>query len=154
MKRFTWIEAKAASVKDDVLSGFTVAIALVPEAVAFAFIAGVSPVVGLYGAFMMGLITSIIGGRPGMISGATGATAIVMVSLVKIGTDMGGAIITSQKFENDLMLFRKDFGGVLGSKNAWPILVYGLSTLIERGRKQHTYIHRINQILDTARKLL
>ena len=90
MKRFTWIEAKVASVKDDVLSGFTVAIALVPEAVAFAFIAGVSPVVGLYGAFMMGLITSIIGGRPGMISGATGATAIVMVSLVKIGTDMGG----------------------------------------------------------------
>lgn len=91
MKRFTWIEAKAASVKDDVLSGFTVAIALVPEAVAFAFIAGVSPVVGLYGAFMMGIVTSIIGGRPGMISGATGATAIVMVSLVKIGTEMGGA---------------------------------------------------------------
>ena len=70
MKRFTWIEAKAASVKDDVLSGFTVAIALVPEAVAFAFIAGVSPVVGLYGAFMMGIVTAIIGGRPGMISGA------------------------------------------------------------------------------------
>jgi SulP family sulfate permease len=90
MKRFTWIEAKVASVRDDVLSGFTVAIALVPEAVAFAFIAGVSPVVGLYGAFMMGLVTSLIGGRPGMISGATGATAIVMVSLVKIGTEMGG----------------------------------------------------------------
>ncbi len=90
MKRFRWIEARAASVKDDVLSGFTVAIALVPEAVAFAFIAGVSPIVGLYGAFMMGIVTSIFGGRPGMISGATGATAIVMVSLVKIGTDMGG----------------------------------------------------------------
>ena len=90
MIRYKWIEAKAASVKDDVLSGFTVAIALVPEAVAFAFIAGVSPIVGLYGAFMMGIVTSIIGGRPGMISGATGATAIVMVSLVKIGTEMGG----------------------------------------------------------------
>jgi SulP family sulfate permease len=90
MKRYKWIEAKAASVKDDVLSGFTVAIALVPEAVAFAFIAGISPIVGLYGAFMMGIVTSIIGGRPGMISGATGATAIVMVSLVKIGTEMGG----------------------------------------------------------------
>lgn len=90
MKRFKFVEKKMGSIKDDVLSGFTVALALVPEAVAFAFIAGVSPIVGLYGAFMMGIVTSIIGGRPGMISGATGATAIVMVSLVKIGTDMGG----------------------------------------------------------------
>ena len=90
MKRYKLIEKKRGSIKDDVLSGLTVALALVPEAVAFAFIAGVSPIVGLYGAFMMGLVTSIIGGRPGMISGATGATAIVMVSLVKIGTEMGG----------------------------------------------------------------
>lgn len=72
----------AAGVKDDVLSGLTVAIALVPEAVAFAFVAGVNPLVGLYGAFLMGLVTSLIGGRPGMISGATGATAVVMVALV------------------------------------------------------------------------
>jgi SulP family sulfate permease len=90
MKRFKLVEKKAVSIKDDVLAGLTVALALVPEAVAFAFIAGVSPIVGLYGAFMMGLVTSVIGGRPGMISGATGATAIVMVSLVKIGTEMGG----------------------------------------------------------------
>ncbi|HGG58935.1 MAG TPA: SulP family inorganic anion transporter [Gammaproteobacteria bacterium] len=69
-------------VKNDTLSGLTVALALVPEAVAFAFVAGVEPIVGLYGAFMMGLITAIIGGRPGMISGATGAMAVVMVSLV------------------------------------------------------------------------
>ena len=69
-------------VKNDVLSGLTVALALVPEAVAFAFVAGVEPLVGLYGAFMMGLITAVIGGRPGMISGATGAMAVVMVSLV------------------------------------------------------------------------
>mgnify|MGYP001818102813 FL=1 len=66
----------------DTLSGLTVALALVPEAVAFAFVAGVEPIVGLYGAFMMGLITAIIGGRPGMISGATGAMAVVMVALV------------------------------------------------------------------------
>jgi len=72
----------AAGVKDDVLSGLTVALALVPEAVAFAFVAGVSPIVGLYAAFMVGLITSLIGGRPGMISGATGALAVVMVALV------------------------------------------------------------------------
>ncbi len=71
-------------VKNDVLSGLTVALALVPEAVAFAFIAGVEPIVGLYGAFMMGLITALIGGRPGMISGATGAMAVVMVSLVAL----------------------------------------------------------------------
>ncbi len=72
----------AAKTKDDVLSGLTVAFALVPEAVAFAFVAGVNPLVGLYGAFMMGLVTSLVGGRPGMISGATGAMAVVMVSLV------------------------------------------------------------------------
>lgn len=69
-------------VKNDLLSGLTVALALVPEAVAFAFVAGVEPLVGLYGAFLMGLITALIGGRPGMISGATGAMAVVMVSLV------------------------------------------------------------------------
>jgi len=69
-------------VKNDILSGLTVALALVPEAIAFAFVAGVEPLVGLYAAFMMGLITAIIGGRPGMISGATGAMAVVMVALV------------------------------------------------------------------------
>ena len=60
----------------------TVALALVPEAVAFAFVAGVDPLVGLYAAFMVGLLASIFGGRPGMISGATGAMAVVMVALV------------------------------------------------------------------------
>src|SRR5210317_978143 len=68
--------------KNDILSGLTVALALVPEAVAFAFVAGVEPLVGLYAAFMVGLITACIGGRPGMISGATGALAVVMVALV------------------------------------------------------------------------
>jgi SulP family sulfate permease len=68
--------------KNDILSGLTVALALVPEAVAFAFVAGVEPLVGLYAAFMVGLITATIGGRPGMISGATGALAVVMVALV------------------------------------------------------------------------
>ncbi len=68
--------------KNDILSGLTVALALVPEAVAFAFVAGVDPLVGLYAAFMVGLISAVIGGRPGMISGATGALAVVMVSLV------------------------------------------------------------------------
>ncbi len=74
--------AGQSSAKNDVLSGLTVALALVPEAIAFAFVAGVDPLVGLYAAFLVGLITGLIGGRPGMISGATGALAVVMVSLV------------------------------------------------------------------------
>ena len=69
-------------IRIDILAGITVALALVPEAVAFAFVAGVEPLVGLYAAFIVGLITAAIGGRPGMISGATGALAVVMVSLV------------------------------------------------------------------------
>ena len=79
---FEFPKFNKSSVKNDVLSGLTVALALVPEAVAFAFVAGVEPMIGLYAAFMVGLITSIFGGRPGMISGATGAMAVVMVSLV------------------------------------------------------------------------
>lgn len=71
-----------ANLKNDLLSGLTVALALVPEAVAFSFVAGVDPLVGLYAAFLVGLITAIFGGRPGMISGATGALAVVMVALV------------------------------------------------------------------------
>ena len=67
--------------KNDVLSGLTVALALVPEAIAFAFVCHVSPLIGLYAAFIMGLVTSLFGGRPGMISGATGAIAIVLAGL-------------------------------------------------------------------------
>ena len=70
------------NIKNDTLSGLTVALALVPEAVAFALVAHVHPLVGLYAAFIMGLLTAILGGRPGMISGATGAIAVVVVALV------------------------------------------------------------------------
>ena len=76
------INKAKGTAKADILSGITVALALVPEAVAFAFVAGVDPLVGLYAAFIVGLVTSVIGGRPGMISGATGALAVVMVALV------------------------------------------------------------------------
>ena len=69
-------------VKTDILSGLTVALALVPEAIAFSFVAGVDPMVGLHAAFIVGLITAVFGGRPGMISGATGALAVVMTALV------------------------------------------------------------------------
>jgi len=86
-----FIRKRAANAKNDILSGLTVALALVPEAVAFAFVAGVDPLVGLYAAFMIGLITAVFGGRPGMISGATGALAVVMVSLVADGNAMGAA---------------------------------------------------------------
>ena len=84
-----FIRKRVQNVRNDILSGITVALALVPEAVAFAFVAGVDPLVGLYAAFMIGLITSIFGGRPGMIYGATGALAVVMVNLVSEGNAMG-----------------------------------------------------------------
>lgn len=104
--KYTFIDKIQGSIKDDVLSGLTVALALVPEAVAFAFVAGISPVVGLYGAFMMGLVTAVIGGRPGMISGATGALAVVMVSLVKEGNALGadGAMLGLQYLFATLVL--------------------------------------------------
>ena len=79
---FSLIKKSRAGLKNDMLSGLTVALALVPEAVAFAFVAGVDPLVGLHAAFMVGFITAVLGGRPGMISGATGAIAIVLVALV------------------------------------------------------------------------
>lgn len=69
--------------KVEILAGLTVALALIPEAVAFSLIAGLPPLVGLYAAFVLGLVTAILGGRPGMISGATGAIAVVIVALAK-----------------------------------------------------------------------
>ena len=73
-----------SNAKNDILSGLTVALALVPEAVAFALLAGLNPLVGLYAAFTIGIVTSILGGRPGMISGATGAIAVVIGTLVAL----------------------------------------------------------------------
>ena len=84
-----FVRKRVKNIQNDILSGITVALALVPEAVAFAFVAGVDPLVGLYAAFMVGLITAIFGGRPGMISGATGALAVVLVSLVSEGNALG-----------------------------------------------------------------
>jgi SulP family sulfate permease len=81
----TFIESMKSTqltAKNEILSGLTVALALVPEAIAFSLIANVSPLVGLYSAFIIGLVTALTGGRPGMISGATGAIAVVIVSLV------------------------------------------------------------------------
>ena len=83
-KAFAIPRLSVGQIKTETLSGLTVALALVPEAVAFAFVAQVHPLVGLYAAFIVGLITALIGGRPGMISGATGALAVVMVSLVAV----------------------------------------------------------------------
>lgn len=82
MSFFEQLKNREYNLKNEILSGLTVALALVPEAVAFSIIAGVSPLIGLYSAFIIGLITSVFGGRPGMISGATGAIAVVVVALV------------------------------------------------------------------------
>tara|TARA_Y100000590_G_scaffold470775_1_gene670296 strand:+ start:113658 stop:115304 length:1647 start_codon:yes stop_codon:yes gene_type:complete len=80
---------KPRNLKNDLLSGLTVALALIPEAIAFSFVAGVNPKVGLYAAFMMGLITALFGGRPGMISGSTGAVAVIFAPLVAKVVEMG-----------------------------------------------------------------
>ena len=87
---------KPKSLKNDILSGLTVALALVPEAIAFSFVAYVDPTVGLYAAFMMGLITAIFGGRPGMISGATGAVAVIFAPLMIQQTAAHGAAVALQ----------------------------------------------------------
>lgn len=79
---FTIVSSRKECIKNDLLSGLTVALALVPEAVAFALLAGIPPIHGLYAAFTIGLVASIVGGRPGMISGATGAIAVVIGTLV------------------------------------------------------------------------
>ncbi len=69
------------NLKNDILSGLVVAVALVPEAIAFSFIVGINPIIGLYTAFILGLVTALLGGKPGMISGATGSVAVVLVGL-------------------------------------------------------------------------
>ena len=87
--------------KSDILSGLVVAVALVPEAIAFSFIAQVSPIVGLYAAFILGLITALMGGKPGMISGATGAVAIVLVGVSLASKE----ILISQGLSGDALSF-------------------------------------------------
>ncbi|MCF6312116.1 MAG: SulP family inorganic anion transporter [Verrucomicrobiales bacterium] len=87
---FDLFQKKRGNLKDDSLSGLTVALALVPEAIAFSFIAGVNPLVGLWAAVFMGFITSAFGGRPGMISGATGAIAVVAGKAFEFGEAHGG----------------------------------------------------------------
>jgi len=87
--------------KSDILSGLVVAVALVPEAIAFSFIAQVSPIVGLYAAFILGLITALMGGKPGMISGATGAVAIVLVGVSMAAKD----ILIAQGLSGDELSF-------------------------------------------------
>ena len=89
------------AVKNDILSGLVVAVALVPEAIAFSFIAEVSPIVGLYTAFILGLITALIGGKPGMISGATGSVAVVLIAL----SLQAKAMLETQGLSGDALAF-------------------------------------------------
>jgi SulP family sulfate permease len=86
---FHLITKKRGTLKDDTLSGLTVSLALVPEAIAFSFAAGVPPLVGLWAAVFMGFITSAFGGRPGMISGATGAITVVVANAFDYGELQG-----------------------------------------------------------------
>lgn len=75
--------SKKINLKNEVLAGFTVAMTMIPESLSFAILAGLSPLVGLYAAFMMGLVTAVLGGRPGMVSGGAGATIVVLIALIK-----------------------------------------------------------------------
>jgi len=117
---FDIIKYDTSNVKNDILSGLVVAVALVPEAIAFSFIAEVSPIVGLYTAFILGLITALIGGKPGMISGATGAVAVVLVGL---------------SLEANAML---KAGGLAGEALAMGVLHYILLATILAGLIQIT----------------
>jgi SulP family sulfate permease len=86
---FEIIRKTTASVKNDILAGVTVSLAMIPEVVAFAFVASIDPLVALSGAFIIGLITAVFGGRPGLISGAAGAVAVIFVSLIIEGHARG-----------------------------------------------------------------
>ena len=83
------INKQNTNAKDDVLAGMTVSLAMIPEVVAFAFVAQIDPLVALSGAFIIGLITAIFGGRPGLISGAAGAVAVIFVNLISKGHERG-----------------------------------------------------------------
>ncbi|MGJ8656168.1 MAG: SulP family inorganic anion transporter [Akkermansiaceae bacterium] len=96
---FNLFTKKNGNYKDDILSGMTVALLLVPEAIAFSFIAGVNPMVGLWSGVFVGLITAIFGGRPGMICGATGAIALVAAQAFKIGKEKGAEGLAAGGFE-------------------------------------------------------
>ncbi len=119
--------------RTEVLAGLTVALALVPEAVSFSFVAGVHPLVGLYAAFIVGIITALIGGRPGMISGATGALAVVMVSLVsQHGVEylfatvvlMGGLQIMAGFFKLGKFIRLVPYPVMLGFVNGLAIVIF------------------------------
>lgn len=75
--------SKKINYKNEILAGFTVAMTMIPESISFAILAGLSPLAGLYAAFMMGLVTAVLGGRPGMVSGGAGATIVVLIALIK-----------------------------------------------------------------------
>lgn len=89
-----FIKKKSASIKDDIFAGITVSLAMIPEVVAFAFVAQIDPLVALSGAFMVGLISATFGGRPGLISGAAGAVAVIFVDLIAKGHEKGMDFMT------------------------------------------------------------
>ena len=120
-------------IRTNLLSGLTVALAMVPEAIAFALIAHVSPLTGLYAAIIVCLITAVFGGRPGMISGATGALAVVMVALVvEHGVDylfatvvlMGLLQVTFALFKLGKFIRMVPYPVMLGFVNGLAIVIF------------------------------
>ncbi|MCG8235636.1 SulP family inorganic anion transporter [Tenacibaculum finnmarkense] len=84
-----YLKNKKLNIKDDALAGITVSLAMIPEVVAFAFVAQISPIVALFGAFVVGIISAVFGGRPGLISGAAGAVAVIFVHMIQEGHAKG-----------------------------------------------------------------
>lgn len=84
--------------KNDITAGITVSLAMIPEVVAFAFVAQISPIVALFGAFVIGIISALFGGRPGLISGAAGAVAVIFVNMIQVGHAKG--LLFDQPVEN------------------------------------------------------
>jgi SulP family sulfate permease len=93
-----FIKKITPNAKDDVLAGITVSLAMIPEVVAFAFVAQIDPLMALSGAFIIGLITAFFGGRPGLISGAAGAVAVIFVHMISEGHTKG--MLLDQPVEN------------------------------------------------------
>src|SRR5690554_8193278 len=84
-----FIQRFTTNPKNDILSGVTVSLAMIPEVVAFAFVAQIDPLMALTGAFIVGLVAAIFGGRPGLISGAAGAVAVIFVTMIADGHSKG-----------------------------------------------------------------
>ena len=146
-----WLRLRSewfGNIRADVLAGLVVALALIPEAIAFSIIAGVDPKVGLYASFSIAVITAFVGGRPGMISAATAATAVLMGSLVRehglqyllAATVLAGLIqVAAGYLRLDYLMRFVSRSVMTGFVNALAILIF-MAQLPELDPRQVTWL--------------